>query len=509
MKNEESRTRKAAKNIIWNYGNQLLMLLLSFGSRTVFIWTFGVEYLGLNGIFSDILGVLSLTDLGLNSAMVYSFYEPLAKRDERKLSALVSFYKKIYLSITAVVFCLGLCCIPFLPYIIHTQQDIPYLNVYYLFALANVAASYLFVYKTSILTADQKNFVIMRINMIINLGKVILQIFSMLILANYIVYLVLDLCGNLLSNMIASQSAKKIYPFLERKEFLSPLEKKNIKKTIFSGMLYKISSVLLNATDNLLISIIVSTAAVGYYSNYLLIQTKSTMFYSMLFTSITASVGNLIVQTSAKQRYQVFRIEQMISSIVCLIFIPCYVLLVDDFIRLWLGNEYVLAQSIVFAIGFNMYLSCILQPLWSYREATGLYRQTKYVMLLCAALNLVMSIWFGWIWGIFGIIIASGISRLLTYVWYEPHLLFKQYFSESAGKYYISLFRDFLLIAFWVMLLYYLQNEYTITSWLEWIIKAIVILFFSATFSLVVHWYQTDFGLLKNRCLDFYRSKRK
>jgi O-antigen/teichoic acid export membrane protein len=509
MKNKESRTWKAVQNIIWNYGNQLLMLVLSFGSRTVFIWIFGVEYLGLNGIFSDILGVLSLTDLGLNSAMVYSFYEPLAKRDERKLSALVNFYKKIYLSVAAAVFLLGLCCIPFLQYIVHTEQNIPYLEVYYLFALANVAASYLFVYKTSILIADQKNFVIMRINIVINLAKVVMQILSMLILANYIVYLALDLCGNLLSNMIASRSAQKLYPFLEKKELLSSSEKQDIKKTIFSGMIYKISSVLLNATDNLLISILVSTAAVGYYSNYLLIQTKSTLFYSMLFTSITASIGNLIVQTSAKQRYQVFRIEQMISSIVCLIFIPCYVLLVDDFIRFWLGKEYVLAQSIVFAIGFNMYLSCILQPLWSYREATGLYRQTKYVMLLCAALNLVMSIWLGWMCGIFGIIIASGISRLLTYVWYEPHLLFKQYFSESARNYYLSLFRDFLFIAVWVMLLYYLQNEYTINSWIEWIIKAVVILSFSVVFSLAVHWHQTDFGLLKNRCLDFYRSKRK
>lgn len=507
MSKESGRTTKAVRNVLWTYGNQFLMLILSFLSRTVFIWVFGVEYLGLNGIFTDILGMLSLTDLGLNSAMVYSFYDPLAKRDKRKIAALVQFYRKIYITIAIIVFLLGICLIPFLPYIVNIQHNIPYINIYFIFAVANISASYLFVYKTSVLTADQKNYIVVRIGMIVNMIKIIIQIVTMLIFADYIVYLLLDLCGNLISNAIASHQTQKTYPFLREKAILSYQEKNNIRKTIFSGMLYKISSVLLNATDNILISILVSTAAVGYYSNYLMIQTKATMFYSMAFTSITASIGNLMVQAAVEKRYQIFRIEQTISSIVCLIFIPCYLLLIDDFIMLWLGTGFVLNHMVVLAIGCNMYLSCILQPLWSYREATGLYRKTKYVMLVCAFANIILSIIFGMIWGIFGIIIASAIARLSTYVWYEPAILFKQYFQKDVQSYYIGLLREAVYIVVLIIISERIFIYFSVNSWLMWGVKATLCIGVFSIISLLLHCRQPGFYLLKDRCCKFLVSK--
>jgi len=508
MKNEENRTRKALRNILWNYGNQFLTLLLSFASRTVFIWTFGVEYLGLNGIFSDVLGMLSLTDLGLNSAMVYSFYAPLAHRDRTKLAALVGFYRKIYLGIALGVFLLGLCLIPVLPHLLHTERAIPHLTLYYLFALANVASSYLFVYKTSMLTADQKGYIFTRVSMLVNMAKVLAQVVCMLVFANYVLYLALDLAGNLLTNAVASWQTGRLYPFLRERAVLAEKDRMEIWRTIFSGSVYKISSVLLNATDNILISVLVSTAAVGIYSNYLLIQTKATMLYSILFTSITASIGNLIVQAAAKERFQVFRVEQMVSSLICLIFIPEYVLLVDDFIGLWLGDAYILPKAVVFAIGLNMYLSCILQPLWSYREATGLYRRTKYMMLLCAFLNLLLSVWLGLRWGIFGILLASGLSRLLTYVWYEPYLLFESYFGARPTRYYLGLARDFVLIALWSAVLYGILSAFAVQSWIAWGAKAAAVLVLSAAFSLAVHRRVSDFHLLTNRFRAILASKK-
>lgn len=506
MTKTDGRSTKALRNILWTYGNQILMLILTFVSRTVFIWIFGIEYLGLNGIFTDILGMLSLTDLGLNSAMVYSFYEPLAKRDDKKIAALVYFYRKIYISISAIVFILGICLIPFLPYIVNLQHDIPYINVYFIFAVANVSASYLFVYKTSVLTADQKNYIIVRINMIVSVVKIIMQIITMLLFASYIVYLLLDFCGNLISNAIASCQTKKLYPFLGENHTLSNIDKQNIKKTIFSGMLYKISSVLLNATDNILISILVSTAAVGYYSNYLMIQTKATMFYSMAFTAIIASVGNLMVQESAEKRYQVFCIEQTISSIVCLIFIPCYLLLVDDFIRLWLGTDFVLNHIVVLAIGCNMYLSCILQPLWSYREATGLYRKTKYIMLICAFVNIILSVAFGILWGIFGIIIASAIARLSTYVWYEPSVLFKQYFQKDVLAYYIGLLKEAVYVIILMIISEQILSYISADTWLKWGIKSILCIAIFSIVSVLLHRQQSGFYLLKERYYKIFRK---
>ena len=177
----EGRTKKAAMNVAFNFLNQILTLILSFVSRTVFVWGLGAEYLGINGLFSDVLGLLSMADLGFGTAMVYSFYKPLADNDYRKIAGLTTFYKKVYTIIAVVVSIVGVALIPFLPYLINLEKDIPHLTLYYLLSLANVVFSYLCVYRTSILSADQKSFKITRITMIVNIIRSILQIMGIIV----------------------------------------------------------------------------------------------------------------------------------------------------------------------------------------------------------------------------------------------------------------------------------------------------------------------------------------
>ncbi len=444
---DKSRKKYALKNISYNITSKIVTLILTFISRTVFIWVFGAEYLGINGLFSDVLNLLSMADLGFNIAMVYSFYQPLATNDTEKISALICFYRKVYIVIAIAVTCIGLLIIPVLPYLIKLDTDIPDIVIYYLISLANVVSSYICVYKTSILTADQKNYIIVRITLISNIIKTLLQIGCILIVKNYIVYLLIGLFITLFNNIYASRVASKTYPYINEKKEISSQEKKNIFKNIGSVFIFKISNVLMNATDNLLISMIVGTVAVGYYSNYFIIQTNVISFYALLFTSITASVGNLIVTEKAEKRYEIFKTEQSIGFIMAGIIVPCFVTLANDFINVWLGNNYVLNFSVIIAMGINMYLSCVLQPLWTFREATGLYRQTKWIMIICAVINIVLSYVLGKIFGIAGIIFASAASRLLTYIWYEPILLFRQYFERGVKKYYLNLILNLLLVS--------------------------------------------------------------
>lgn len=468
----KGRTQKAVKNVVFNFVNQVVTLLLAFVSRTVFIWGFGVEYLGINGLFSDVLGLLSMADLGFGTAMVYSFYRPLAEKDYQKMAALTSFYKKIYTAIAIGVAVIGIALMPALPYIINLETQISNINIYYLLSLANIVFSYLCVYKTSILNADQKAYKVTKITMQINIIKTLIQIISIFVWKNYIVYLVIGCVSVLLNNIIASQVAAKEYPFIQEKADLSREQKGDIFRNIGSVFLYKVSSVLLNTTDNLLISIIVGTVAVGYYSNYLMLQNKISLFYTMLFTSLTASIGNLIVNEKAEKRYEIFECEQSVSFIVCGVVIPCYVLLANDLIKVWLGAEYVLANEIVAIIGLNMYLSCVLQPLWSYREATGLYRKTKWVMVACAFLNLVLSVCLGKLMGIAGILLASALARLLTYVWYEPKLLFKEYFSISPQKYYLQMLGNLTLILIIVVITGKIGRLIIVDNIVLWLMKA-------------------------------------
>lgn len=476
MEKKDSRTHKAVKNISYNILNQLITLVLSFISRTVFIWGFGVGYLGINGLFGDILSLLSMADLGFSTAMTYSYYKPLAKKEFNKISELTNFYKKVYNIIAIVIAIIGLCIIPFLPKIINLENDIENLNLYYLLSLSSVVVSYLCVYKTTVLTADQKGYIVTKVSIFANTLKTILQIVSIIIWKNYIIYLAIGTFVAIGNNIYASYISTKHYPYIKNKSAsISLEEKKDIFKNLGSVFLYKVSSVLLNATDNIIISIIVGTSMVGFYSNYLLLQTKITSIISIIFTSMTSGIGNLIVTEGIKKRYQIFQSEQSLSYIICGITVPCYVLLVNDFIAIWLGTSYQLDIFVVLAIGLNMYLACVLQPLWSYREATGLYRKTKWIMIICAALNLILSIILGNIFGVFGIIIASGISRVLTYVWYEPYLLFKEYFGISSKVYYSGIILNFLLIVIMIYFGMKISSLFVISNLLSWFIKAIII----------------------------------
>lgn len=467
------RTQKSIINIVCNITNQMLTLILSLISRTVFIRIFGVEYLGLSGLITDVLSLLSLADLGLNTAMVYSFYRPLAERDYHKMAALTDFYRKVYHRIAMAVAVIGIFIIPFLPLILNTEQEIPYLIYYYLLSLTNVVVSYLCVYRTSILTADQRNYIITGIGMGGNLLRTVLQLFIILVYKSYVAYLVISVAVSIVHNLIASCIAIRMYPFIKERERLDILEQQDIYKNIKSVFIYKLSSIMLNATDNILISLLVSTAAVGIYSNYLMIQNRIGGLFSLVFTSLTASIGNLVVKENAQRRYRIFKCEQTASFWIGTVVIPCYGVLVNDFISVWLGIGYNLPVLAVYATVLNLYLGCILQPLWSYREATGLYSKTKWIMFICAVLNLFLSIFLGRILGIAGILLASSASRILTYVWYEPRILYREYFENSGKDYYIQMVWNLTLNICLMTGLSVVGKSFIVNSWISWMKKAV------------------------------------
>lgn len=505
---KNGRTEKAIKNITFNISNQIVTLLLSLISRSVFIKGFGLGYLGINGLFADILSLLSMADLGFNTAMVFSFYKPLAENDQRKISALIGFYKKIYTVIALAISVIGVMIIPFLPKLIKLDYEVPHLTIYYLFSLSSVVASYLCVYKTSILTADQKGYKVTSITMITNLAKTIIQIISILLFRNYILYLAIGTVVTISNNIIASRLAQKEYPYIIEKNDISAEEKKDIFKNISSVFTYKVSSVLLNATDNLLISTIVGTTFVGMYSNYLVLQIKITTLFSLVFTSLTASIGNLIVTENKNKRVEIFQCEQSISFIFSGIVIPCYILLADDFIKVWLGENLMLGFTTTCVIGLNMYLGCVLQPLWSYREATGLYRKTKWIMMICAVENIVLSIVLGIKIGLIGIILASAISRITTYVWYEPMVLFKEYFGISTRKYYIKMLLNTLLIILMVAVLTVFLSRFEVNGWLQWIIKAFVTGLVGTIVMILIYHKSKGYIIFKNKILSFIKRKK-
>ena len=488
---EASRTKRTAQNAAVGFIYQLVSLILNFVSRTVFIKTLGSEFLGMNGIFSDVLSLLSMADLGFSTAMSYSFYKPLAQDDHKKIAALISFYKRVYNIIAATVLVIGLACVPFLKYIINTDQVIDHLEIYYLISLAGVVISYLFVYKTTLLSADQKDYKATAIRMWTNMLKVLVQIAVLIIFKNYMLYLAINVLFNFINNVVTSKKTEKEYPYINEKVDSSYI-KDDIKTGILGNMksvfIYKISETLFNATDNILISMLVGTVTVGLYSNYLMVSNKLLLIEQIVFSAMTASVGNVIATEKPEKRLKIFNSMCSGGFIFSGIITSGFCLLVNDLINVWIGEAYLLPLIVIVAITVNNYMSCALTPLWVYRDATGLYRKTKFVRLIGAILNLILSVILGKLIGLAGIIFASAIAKCATFVWYEPKVLFRDYFDSGVIRYYRDLLLNVLVVVITIIIIGKLSAFFVVTGWITLFIKGIIVgIIISVEFFMLYH----------------------
>ncbi|SFR64159.1 Membrane protein involved in the export of O-antigen and teichoic acid [Streptococcus equinus] len=502
MSNENSRTLNSVKNVISNFSYQILLLLLGFVSRTVFLRILSIEYLGIQGLFSDILNLLSMADLGFNTAMTFSLYKPLANNDKKKISGLITFYQRVYRIIASSIFILGISVIPFLKYIINLETDLPHIKLYYFLYLLNTVASYLVVYKTTILQADQKAYIVTKYSSFFSTLQTISMLFFLWVSHDFLVYLCVQVVFTYLTNFYISSVASKMYPYINEKVKLSKSQTKGIFDNIKSVFIYKVSSVLINATDNTLISVIVGTVATGLYSNYTMITVKLTSLINTVFYSLTSSLGNLIVKEGKEKRYQIFQVLQTISNIFSIICVTMVLFLVQDFIKLWLGSKYLLDNMVLYAIVLNFYFSISLLPIWVYREATGLYNQIKYVMLSTAIINLFISIFLGNFIGLPGILFATSISRVVTYFWYEPILLFNKFFGHSSRIYFVAIMKSLGVLTIVIILGSLISMNIVVNSFIILIYKFFALLFVSSGVSIIFYRNSDGFKYMKQKLIE-------
>lgn len=425
--------------------HKMLILIFQFVSRTIFVRVLGVEILGVNGIFSNILSVLSLAELGIATAIIYTLYTPIAEQNTEKISAIMNYYKIIYRRVALVVISLGILLIPFLDLIIDSPHSIVDLIIYYSLYLLNTVLSYFFVYKTAIVTADQKDYKLKSIQIVFSLIKSILQIVMLLLFESFFMYLIVQIISNFLMNYICSLKAERLYPLLKQNYHLTHEEKSDIWLNIKSLLYYKIGGILLNNTDNILISILVGTKVVGYYSNYSMIITQVAGFTSLFFISMQASFGNLNAQQDDQSKYKLFRVLDLLSFWIYGFCSIAFIILFKDFITLWLGSEFLISNTSVMIAVTTFYLQGVLYPIWIYRQTTGMFNYTKYTMLYASLINIILSIILGHKYGLSGILAATVLARLLTNIWYEPYLLHKIYFKRNSKIYFKTLFSNILI----------------------------------------------------------------
>jgi hypothetical protein len=328
---------------------------------------------------------------------------------------------------------------PFLPHLINGETNIANINLMYLLFLTNSVISYFFVYKQSILIADQRNYIISKVHSVFTIVSNSSQIILLLFTANYIAVLLSQIAFRIIENVYVANKVSKLYPYLNVKNDakLTASDRKLFYENLYALMLYKISGVVISGTDNIVISKIVGIIWVGVYSNYLLILSTLNTCLSYVFNSITASVGNLTVNEDTEKKYFIFKVLSFTNFWIYGVCAVSLWNLINPLITIWIGEKYVFDKLIVFSIILNFFTAGAQNASTTFRDTTGLFKKGKYRPIMAALINIVGSVILADQMGIAGVFLGTVISRLCTYFWYDPYVLFKFVFEKSLATYFI------------------------------------------------------------------------
>lgn len=483
------RIKNSINNIMTGLVGQLILTITGFITRTVFINILGSTYLGVSGLFSNILTVLSFAELGVGQAIVFSLYKPIAEEDEEKICSLMRLYSKIYHILFLIVLALGLLILPFLPYIIKDIDSIPHIRIIYVMYVFNSASTYLFSYRGTFVTANQKNYVINAMSFGSNIIMAVIQIICLIQFKNYFLYLGIQIAFGIFQNILTYLYSSKKFPFLKRKD-IKPLEKREltkIKENIKALILYKIGTISLNSTDNIIISSFVGVVTVGLYSNYLLLQTSVTAFLSTVFNNLTASIGNLNAKETNDKKIFIFNVINLVTFWFYTVCSVCLFVCMTPFINIWIGDEYVLPVSVSLIIAVNTYIAGMLFAPFNYRQTMGIFVEGKWRPIISAVINIVVSILFAEIWGLPGVLWGTAVARLTTNVWFDPYLVFKRGMKISPIIYYKDYLKKGIQAVIIGIVCYFITSKIPDTSLVYLILKGA--LSFCTSFGIIFFLY--------------------
>lgn len=445
-----TRTEHSIRNLRYAVIFQTLAMLTAFLTRRVFVSVLNQEYLGLDGTFSNLLVVLSLAELGVGEAITFSLYKPLAEGNTEQVRTLMELYRRIYQVIGVGIVVLAAVLAPFLPVIIKDFPGTSEVYLIYTLFVANSTLSYFFVYKQSLILADQRRYLITMWRYGLWTALYLVQALLLWLTRNYILYLLLQLAETLLENWILARKADRLYPFLRYPQKTLPLDRRGqreILRNTKAMFLHKIGGAVVFNTDNLLLSYFIGVVSVGLYSNYLLVIKGLRNCCKMMFGAFTGSVGNLGATQGKGHIRQVYRRLNFAGSWMMGFFSICLMVLFNPFLELWVGEGYLFSTDIVFWIVVNFYVTGMREVNQTFLNGLGLFWHMRYKSIAESVINLVISVVLVHPFGISGIFIGTFVSTILTCFWVEPYILFRYAFSRSLNWYFLQYGANALLTA--------------------------------------------------------------
>lgn len=467
-RNENSRTKNSIFNIGSNFLIFFIKIVLSFVSRTIFIKILGEVYLGVNGLLTNILSMLSLAELGMSAAISFSLYKPIKEKDYDKISSLMSFYKKAYNIIGIIIAVFGIIVSFFLKVIIKNYDQIDNINLIYYLYLINTVSTYFTAYKEILITADQKAYKLTKINAISTVALYTLQSITLLITHSFIAYLIVQFGIQIAQKIATNIYVTKQYPKVEYNSTkkIDNQTMTGIKKNV-KGMIYhKVGDYFIYGTDNIIISSFINIQTVGYYSNYTTITTMLNNIITMIFTSMTASFGNLIV-TSKEKLFNVFKKVDFMAFVLYSYTGILIIGLANKFIKIWIGEKYLLSTFTVWLIGFNLFFTGMRVITGIIKGAAGENDKDRFVPLIQSLLNIVISIIGAKKWGLDGVIIGTILSSIVPNI-VRPIITYKYVFEKEIKGYFIYLIKCIAIFTF-SSIIFIIFNKYVVikNNWLS------------------------------------------
>ena len=471
------RTKNATRNIIFGVLLKIYQIAMPFFIRTAMIYYMGVEYLGLDSLFTSILQVLNMAELGVSSAMVYGMYKPIAEDDENTICALLKLYRTYYRIIGLVIGVVGSCLTPIIPILI--KSNLPNgLNIYVLYwmnLITTVFSYWLLAYKMALFQAHQRIDVVSKISIITYSIRYFLQLFIIIVVKNYYLYLIAMLMTQILTNIFTAIQATKIYPNYKPKGYL---EKENIKiinqriKDLFTS---KLGSVIVNSADTIVISTFLGLTVLAVYQNYYYILTSIIGLVSIIFNACTAGIGNsMIIETKEKNfndlKKFTFLIVWIAGFCTC-----CFLCLYQPFMEIWVGKRYMLSQSAVICFCIYYFVYEVNQLLNTYKDAAGIWHEDRYRPLVTAISNLIMNIILVQFCDIFGVLLSTVLSTLCIGMPWLLHNLFTVLFDYSQLKEYLNKILKYTIIVILSCLLsYIICNMMVLGKWMTLIVRSVI-----------------------------------
>lgn len=467
-----ARTDNAIRNIVFGVLYKAESIILPFFIRTAMIYIMGSQYVGLGSLFTSILSFLSLAELGIGHALVFSMYAPIAKDDDETLCALLNLYRKIYRCIGTVILVIGLALMPFLKYLISDGYPAD-INLYILYSiyLSNIVISYLmFGYKQSLLVAFQRSDIISKRTMIIQVVQNVVQFSVLLLTRNYYLYIIFLPVFTAVTNIFNLIIVNKMYPQYKCRGNISKELKRSIVKKVTALIGTKANAIVMHAADNIVISAFLGLTMVGIYGNYYYIMNSIVGIMTIIYTSLTAGLGNSLETDDVGKNYNDFNILSFLNFWLVTFCSVCLLCLYQPFMDLWVGKELMFGFDVVVLLTVYFFVYQIRRIVLTYKDAGGVWWEDRFRPYVMMFFNLTFNIILVQVIGIQGVILSTIISMLISLPW-ENYTVFKFIFKKSSLEYYLQ-FLKYVISAIAISAITYFACYWIPYGWIGLFIRA-------------------------------------